>query len=317
MDLLRSVQAVARAGGDGVIDWVAVADAAKAGTDPGDLTLPPDEREAFATDVRDARDRLRTVGGVTFDLPDRIEVQNRHHWIDANIATFERVMEPLERLGPSVALPGVSRVANTGTMAAMLAYLSRHVLGQYDPLLLADGEDHALYFLRPNIRDVAEELHVDYGRFRRWIAFHEVAHAAEFGAAPWLPRYLETRMESGIEAVTTGNVDREAFEELNTAMTAVEGYAELLMDRAFDDDYADLRRKLDERRRGGGPIAELVRTLLGLGVKRRQYERGAAFFETVADARDIGFAARAWDRPKNLPSAAELDDPISWVNRVD
>jgi uncharacterized protein (DUF2342 family) len=316
MDLLRSVQAVAGAGGDGVIDWVAVADAAKAGTDPGDLTLVRNEREAFATDVRDARDRLRAVGDVEFDLPDRIEVQNRHHWIDANIATFERVMDPLERLGSTTALPGVSRVANTGTMAAMLAYLSRHVLGQYDPLLLADREDHALYFLRPNIRDAAGELHVDYGRFRRWIAFHEVAHAAEFGAAPWLPGYLETRMESGIEAVATGKLDREAFEELNTAMTAVEGYAELLMDQAFDDDYADLRRKLDERRQGGGPIAELVRTLLGLGVKRKQYERGAAFFEAVADERGLSFASRAWERPENLPSEAELEEPTLWTDRV-
>jgi len=37
-------------------------------------------------------------------------------------------------------------------------------------------------------------------------------------------------------------------------MTAVEGYAEVLMDRAFDGEYADLRRKLDERRGGGGPV---------------------------------------------------------------
>jgi uncharacterized protein (DUF2342 family) len=317
MNLLRSVQAVAGASGDGVVDWTAVADAAKAGTDPGDITLRPGEREGFAADVRDARDRLRSVGGVEFDLPDRIEIQNRHHWIDANVATFERVMEPLERAGPGVALPGVSRVANTGTMAAMLAYLSRHVLGQYDPLLLADGDDHALYFLRPNIRRVADELDVEYERFRRWIAFHEVAHAAEFGTAPWLPGYLETRMEAGVEAISTGNLDREAFEELDTAMTAVEGYAELLMDRAFDDDYADLRRKLDERRRGGGPIGEFVRTLLGLRLKRRQYERGSAFFEAVADARGIAFAARAWEQPANLPTAGELDEPARWVDRVE
>ncbi len=317
MDLLRSVSAVAGARGDGVIDWVAVADAAKAGTDPGDLALSPGERKGFADDVADARDRLRAVGGVEFDLPDRIEIQNRHHWIDANVATFERVMEPLERLGPTTALPGFSRVANTGTMAAMLAYLSRNVLGQYDPLLLADGDDHALYFLRPNIRRVADELDVDYDRFRRWIAFHEVAHAAEFGSAPWLSGYLERRMEAGVEAVAAGGVDREAFRELDTAMTAVEGYAELLMDRAFDDDYTDLRRKLDERRRGGGPVRELVRTLLGLRLKRRQYERGAAFFEAVADARGVEFAARAWDQPVNLPSTAELDDPARWIARVE
>jgi putative hydrolase len=89
------------------------------------------------------------------------------------------------------------------------------------------------------------------------------------------------------------------------------------MDRAFDEEYADLREKLDARRQGGGPLARLVRRLLGLGLKRRQYERGARFFGTVADARGVAAASRVWDRPENLPSNAELDDPAKWIRRVD
>ena len=100
-------------------------------------------------------------------------------------------------------------------------------------------------------------------------------------------------------------------------MTAVEGYAEMLMDRAFDAEYADLRRKLDARRRGGGPLTKLARRLLGLGMKRRQYERGAEFFGTVADDRGVAAAAAVWDDPANLPTDAEFDDPARWVARVD
>jgi putative hydrolase len=124
-------------------------------------------------------------------------------------------------------------------------------------------------------------------------------------------------MERGIDALAEGSLDREAFADLDVAMTAVEGYAELLMDRAFDEEYADLREKLDARRRGGGPFARLVRRLLGLGLKRRQYERGARFFRSVADARGVAAASRVWDRPENLPSNAELDDPGRWLRRVD
>ncbi|MFC6725505.1 zinc-dependent metalloprotease, partial [Halobium palmae] len=252
MDLYRSVRAVTNASGTGVVDWNAVAEAAKASTPPGDLTLSDAERTGYANDVRDARRRVQSVAAVDFDLPDAIEVQNRHHWIDANVVTFERVMRPIEEKGGTI-LPGVARVVNTGTMAFMLSFLGKNVLGQYDPLLLAEGDpDHSLYFVHPNIRKVAGMLDVDYPRFRRWIAFHEVSHAAEFGAAPWLSDYLERRMEEGVDALAEGSFDREAFRELDATMTAVEGYAELLMDRAFDDDYADLRRKLDERRRGGG-----------------------------------------------------------------
>ncbi|MDB2240253.1 zinc-dependent metalloprotease [Halorubrum ezzemoulense] len=342
MDILRSVRAVAEAEGPGVVDWDRAASAAKEATDPGSIAISDAERAGYAADVRDARSRLTEVAGIEFDVPDTVEVQNRHHWIDASVGTFRRVMDPIEaaaadpggpdgtfdatpaKLGPAFA-QDVSRVANTGSMAFALGFLSRNVLGQYDPLLLADepDADHGLYFVHPNIVAVASALDVDYPRFRRWIAFHEVTHAAEFGAAPWLPEYLESRVERGVEGMVGGEggvsrgLDPDAFAELQAAMTAVEGYAEVLMDRAFDGEYADLRAKLDERRGGGGPVRRLAQRLLGLGLKRRQYERGAAFFRHVADERGIEAAGAVWERAENLPTGDELDDPDAWIVRVD
>ncbi|WP_128903762.1 zinc-dependent metalloprotease [Halorubrum amylolyticum] len=387
MDILRSLRTVSEASGPGVVDWERAAAAAKASTDPGSVALTDAERAGYAADVRDARSRLREVAGIEFDVPDAIEVQNRHHWIDASVDTFRNVMAPIEAAatgregepaatgsegepagrdeegatvgpgdgpvggiveptgGPLVASAGdltrgfardLSRIANTGSMAFTLGFLARNVLGQYDPLLLADepDADHGLYFVHPNIVAVAASLDVEFPRFRRWIAFHEVTHAAEFGAAPWLPEYLESWVERGIEGLTEGELtgdgggltagglpvdalDTEPFAELQAAMTAVEGYAEVLMDRAFDGEYADLRRKLDERRGGGGPVQRLARRLLGLGLKRRQYEQGAAFFREVADARGIEAAGAVWERPENLPTPAELDDSAAWLVRVD
>jgi uncharacterized protein (DUF2342 family) len=218
-------------------------------------------------------------------------------------------------------LPGVSRVVNTGTMGVTLSFLAAHVLGQYDPLLLADGDEHALYFVHPNIERTAGELEVSFPRFRRWIAIHEVTHAAEFGAAPWLSGYLEDRVEEGLADITGGGalagLDSDALSEVNVAMTAVEGYAELVMDRAFEGEFADIRRKVDERRGGGDPLTQLLRQVLGLGLKRRQYERGRAFFETVVDERGLAAAGAVWEEAQALPSDAELDDPQRWLDRVD
>jgi putative hydrolase len=144
-----------------------------------------------------------------------------------------------------------------------------------------------------------------------------VAHAAEFAAAPWLADHVESRMERSVEALADGRMDRAAFAELDATMTAVEGYAELLMDRAFDGETEDLRARLDARRNSGGPVTRLLRRALGLGVKRQQYERGARFFRAVADARGLEAAGRVWDRPENLPTDDELDHPARWLARVD
>ncbi|WP_254531221.1 zinc-dependent metalloprotease [Natrinema gelatinilyticum] len=317
MNLYRSARVVAGASGTDAIDWQSAADAAKAATNPGSLALEPGEREAYARDVREARDAVRTVSGVDFDVPETVEIQNRHHWIDANVVTFERVMSALET--HTGTFPGIARTINTGTMTIMLAFLGRNVLGQYDPLLLAEtpADDHALYFVRPNILAAAQKLDVDSDRFRRWIAFHEVTHAAEFGAAPWLSGHLEQRMEDGIATLSEGSFNREAFRDLDAAMTVVEGYAELLMDHAFDDEYEDLRRKLDQRRKGRGPLQRLVRRLLGLGLKERQYERGKTFFEHVVTVRGLETASLVWAHPENLPSQDELEAPETWIQRVD
>jgi len=318
MGLYRSMRAVTGASGSGAIDWSAVAEATKAATDPGSLDIDDAEREGYATDVRDARNRVREVSGIDFDLPETVEIINRHHWTDNNIETFERVMAPLEdHVGM---FPSAARKINSGTMTVALSFLARNVLGQYDPLLLAEGvgaDEHALYFVHPNIQRVADTLDADNDRFRRWIAFHEVTHAAEFGAAPWLPGHLETRMEQAVDRLADGDVDRETLGELDTTMTAVEGYAELLMDRAFDDEYEDLREELEKRRQGRGPVQKLIRRVLGLSMKRRQYERGKDFFDSVADARGIEYAGKVWEQPENLPSDDEIEEPGLWLQRMD
>jgi uncharacterized protein (DUF2342 family) len=314
MGFYRSVRAVTGASGDGPVDWSAVAVAAKGSTSPGSLEISAAEQQGYADDVRDARDRVREVAAVEFDVPGTVEIQSRHHWIDANVDTFRRVMKPLEdQVG---LLPGVARTINTASMSIALGFLANNVLGQYDPLLLADNDAHALYFVHPNIKRVAHKLDVDRDRFRRWIAFHEVAHAAEFGAAPWLSDELEGNLQTAVDALADGRIDRDALAGLNTTMTAVEGYAELIMDRAFDGEYSDLREKLERRRQGRGPLTRLIRRLLGLGMKRQQYERGKAFFETVADARGVEGASAVWADPENLPSDEELDDPAKWLRRV-
>lgn len=282
-------------------------------------TVPRDQatKDAYAADVQAASREISAVSGLSFSLPERIEIHTRHHWIDANIETFTRLIELLEETVPQQTTP-VARTINTGTLSVTLGFLARNVLGQYDPLLLADAPpaEHGLYFVHPNITAAANELDVERETFRRWIAFHEVTHAAEFAAAPWLTDYLQTELRAGLADLSGGILATDRLDAVQTVMTVVEGYAELLMDAAFDAEATELRAKLDARRRGGGPVTQLLRQLLGLGMKRRQYERGQAFFETVVEERDFDTAALVWESPDHLPTADELDAPTAWLTRV-
>lgn len=315
MDLLRSARHLADATETEPIDWAAVAEAAKAATPSGSLSLSAEKQRGYREDVISAREAVRATTPLRFDLPDRLEIHDRHHWIDANVDTFRRLFAPLaEQQRAQIA--GPVRTLNNASMALTLGLLSRYVLGQYDPILLADTDDHAMYFVHPNIHRIAGELDLDVDRFRRWIAFHEVTHAAEFGAAPWLRPHIESHVTRLVEALAAGNLDRGALEDVNATMTAVEGYAELVMDEAFDEDPTELREKLDARRRRLGPLRFVLDRLLGLQIKRRQYEQGKAFFETVVDERGMAGASAVWTDPSALPTLDEFENPHRWIARV-
>lgn len=314
MNPIGGVKAILGATGDGGIDWDAAGDAAQELTDSGTLELSAPVREGYAADIKTARQEVAAVSGIEFDLPETIEVQNRHHWIERTLETLELGFEPLAQGGGSV--PALTGPVNTASVAGSVAYLSRRVMGQYDPVLFADEAPHALYIVHPNVVAGASELEVDFDRFRRWIAFHEVTHAAEFAEAPWLRSYLRDRMRTIVAELATGTVPRRQYAQLNRAMTAVEGYAELLMDGAFDEESADLRRKLDARRDPGGPFARLISRALGLNIKREQYERGRAFFEHVEAERGLEGARQVWSDPSALPRETELETPGRWVDRV-
>mgnify|MGYP006273217839 CR=1 FL=1 len=313
MDPLGSARAILGADGDGGVDWTAASRAARDLTDPGSLDRAAATETAYAADLRAARREIGAAAGADFDLPATVELQNRHHWIDATLATLERAFEPLA--GQTGALPGLTGPLNTASVAGSVAYLARRVLGQYDPVLFGEGEG-ALYVVHPNLVAAATELDVAEDRFRRWIVFHEVTHVAEFEMAPWLRPYLAERLTEIVEELAHGSMPRQPYRELTLAMTAVEGYAELLMDAAFDRESADLRRKLDARRRSGGPLSTLLSRLLGLEQKRTQYERGRAFFDAVVADRGLEGAAVVWEGPENLPRAGELAAPARWLDRV-
>jgi coenzyme F420 biosynthesis associated uncharacterized protein len=241
---------------------------------------------------------------------------------------------------------GPGRVGSTvaGVQAGLLmAYLASRVLGQFE-LFLPPGEASAgrLTLVAPNIVETERRLGVDPADFRFWVTIHEVTHRTQFTAVPWLREWFTGQVRTYLDlvdldpatlverlrAVTKGGSlieavqspeQRVVLDRLQALMSLLEGHGDHVMDHvgpAVVPTAAEIRRRFDERRRGGGAVDRFVRRLLGLDLKLRQYEEGARFVSAVVEAEGMDRFNAVWTSPETLPSRAEIRDPAAWVRRV-
>ena len=158
----------------------------------------------------------------------RGKVVDRAEWVDANLASFDRLMRPLlaklERkneesggdpgtirqfLAPFAKLMNeASAVAGPkvtgGELGLMLGWMSGRVIGQYDLLVIEDErpEDQDwVYYVGPNMLGLEERYGFPPEEFRLWVAIHECTHRAQFTAVPWLRPHFLGLINNLIDAV--------------------------------------------------------------------------------------------------------------------
>lgn len=143
-----------------------------------------------------------------------VSVLDRKGWIDANVASFRSLFQPVDEIyqeleqRSAVAVPGLSilsRTALSTQMGLLLGYLSRRVLGQYDMSVLgreplSDGSGK-LYFVQPNIEGIEAQLDLPPEEFRTWIVLHESTHAHEFEVFPWLRDYMNHILRAYLDSL--------------------------------------------------------------------------------------------------------------------
>jgi len=79
---------------------------------------------------------------------------------------------------------------------------------------------------------------------------------------------------------------------------------------------ATIRARFSKRRAGRGAVDQILRRLLGLDAKARQYADGARFVRGVIEQVGMDGFNAVWTSPDTLPRAAEIADPQAWVRRV-
>ncbi len=238
-------------------------------------------------------------------------------------------------------------------LGALMSFMSSKVLGQFDPFWTGPhGEGGRLLLVAPNIVTVERQLDVDPHDFRLWVCLHEETHRVQFTGVPWLREHLRSLLEEFVdatdldsqamsamlqhalsEAVKVAKGDPEAslasmfqnerqqqiVDQMTGVMSLLEGHADVVMDDVGPEvipTVATIRRRFTQRRQGSGGVDRLIRRLLGLEAKMRQYRDGAIFVRHAMDTvGPDGFSA-VWSEPANLPTRSEILEPFTWVSRV-
>ena len=124
---------------------------------------------------------------------------------------------------------------------------------------------------------------------------------------------------SGLADVFVTPEQRERVAALTAVMSLLEGHADVVMDDVGPQvvpSVEEIRRKFDQRRKGAGSVDRVLRRLLGLEAKMRQYRDGAVFCRAVIDKVGVDGLNEVWTSPQTLPTAVEITEPERWLARV-
>src|SRR5690606_16079307 len=195
------------------------------------------------------------------------------------------------------------------------------------------------------------ELDVDPRDFRLWVCLHEETHRMQFSSSTWLRGHVQGLMQ---EMVLSSEMDAAAFldrlraageavaevvrggegsllqvfqsdeqseimDRITAVMSLAEGHGDYVMDAVGPEvvpSVAEIRRRFQRRREGANRIDRIIRQLLGLDLKMKQYEEGAAFVRKVVAQVGMADFNRVWESPETLPTLAEIRDPDAWIARV-
>ncbi|MFY9915804.1 MAG: zinc-dependent metalloprotease, partial [Nocardioidaceae bacterium] len=229
--------------------------------------------------------------------------------------------------------------------------LSQEVISATD-LGFPVTEDHRPALVLSNAMTFAVGLGIDESDVLLYLVLRECAHQRLFLNAPWLRDYIlaateayargitidvsaieqsmqgldPSNMEAMQEALNGGLFDldqtpaqRDALTRLETTLALVEGWVDEVVSQAADKampEASALREAVRRRRASGGPAEETFATLVGLELRPRRLRDAAALFGALRAAEGAAARDNVWAHPESLPTAADLDDPLSFAERT-
>ena len=304
--------------------------------------------------VADASAMVTEATGLELPGAPAVAVVSRRDWVERNLGGFTKMVEPgLEatRVGdPDAPGAAVARRLVAAEIGALLGFLSKRVLGQYELVLPSEDDADSIAFVGGNVLSMERSNQFSPSDFRMWIALHETAHRAQFKGIPWMRDYFQGLIGEMVETskITRGRLRRmatrvrdarredepiidergimgfvatpaqsETLDRIQALMSLLEGHGHFVMDRIGERVLtSQSRMSAILKRRRNDPRVEALYRLTGIQMKMKQYEEGEEFIVAVEKLASFDLLDVAWEGPEYLPTLAEIRDPRSWVERV-
>lgn len=211
--------------------------------------------------------------------------------------------------------------------------------------------DETVALLPANVAAFAEGLQVDPGEVHLYLAVREAARVRLFAGVPWLgpqllsavqdyarditintegieealrsvdpqdPVALQEALSGTLFAPEPSPAQRQALTRLETYLALVEGWVDLVCERAVTGHLphaAALAEAVRRRRASGGPAEKVFSSLVGLELRPRRLRDAANLWAAVESAHGQSARDRAWDHPDLAPTGSDLDDPLGYTER--
>lgn len=212
-------------------------------------------------------------------------------------------------------------------------------------------DDESVAILPANVAEFAEGLELDGGEVHLYLGVREAARVRLFAGVPWLGPQLLSAVEDyardirinteGLEeAVRSADpqdpaamqealggslfetepspAQQAALARLETLLALVEGWVDRVTAGATERHlpHTDALAEAVRRRRAtGGPAEKTFASLVGLELRPRRLRDAANLWAALEDALGTEGRDEAWGHPDVAPTAADLDDPLGYVER--
>lgn len=279
----------------------------------GGPPMPAAQAEATVRDLRVQAQRAPYLVSQITGLKDaareaaqtEIFVVDRATWAGAAAASIEAM------------LTSEDHPLGTPELAVVLSAIASRVLGQFDPYSTERGR---LYLVAPNVAAFRGIYDLDRRDLALWVGVHEMTHAVQFAAAPWLNEAILRRARLMLSLTEDDEARSDhLFDEVRAIMALLEGHAEYVMNRVPRQRMPGRDRIVEamaDRRSAKNPLIAYLSKQMGAADKLAQYTGGEKFVEGVVEREGMAVLNRVFDAEDNLPTPAEIKNPAAWIERI-